>query len=330
MHGYTHAKIKDTLSALRGNVYWCMCDEMGDECETYHTHLFIYRNGPITAERIRNLFPNVHMDKCYGTCDDNQKYIAKSGDKYTRNGEHYHYVDKTNKVHDGINYSDTFESHGELPVEHQGKSNTAETILQLVADGLSNYDIVRACPSAYTRVSDIERFRQLMIEQQYQDTARMLSITYQFGAPGTGKTRYVMEKYGYRNVYRITDYDHPFDGYKGQNVILFEEFRSQIKLSELLSYIDIYPVELKCRYTNKIACYNTVYFNTNITLENQYRGVDDYSRKAFYRRINTVRMFYDGGVVEKDMQHYLSEGMKFNYTDYDLPPAQQTLEDLPF
>ena len=27
----------------------------------------------------------------------------------------------------------------------------------------------------------------------------------------------------------LTDYTHPFDGYKGQDVIIFEEFRSDLK-----------------------------------------------------------------------------------------------------
>ena len=26
-----------------------------------------------------------------------------------------------------------------------------------------------------------------------------------------------MGKYGYTNIFRVTDYDHPFDNYKGQD-----------------------------------------------------------------------------------------------------------------
>lgn len=32
-----------------------------------------------------------------------------------------------------------------------------------------------------------------------------------------------MEKYGYDNVFRITDYTHPFDNYKNQEVVIFAD-----------------------------------------------------------------------------------------------------------
>lgn len=38
-----------------------------------------------------------------------------------------------------------------------------------------------------------------------------LQVTYIFGDSGVGKTRSVMEAYGYDQVYWITDYKHPFD-----------------------------------------------------------------------------------------------------------------------
>lgn len=68
-----------------------------------------------------------------------------------------------------------------------------------------------------------------------------------------------MEKYGYGNVFRITDYTHPFDNYKNQEVVIFEEFRSSLKIQDMLNYLDDYPCELVARYNNKIACYLTAY-----------------------------------------------------------------------
>ena len=64
-----------------------------------------------------------------------------------------------------------------------------------------------------------------------------------------------MELYGYENVYHVTNYDHPFDDYRGQNVILFDEFRSSLPVADMLKYLDGYPLMLPCRYSNKVACY---------------------------------------------------------------------------
>ena len=35
-HGFDHARIKAAVFDLPSVVYWCMCDEQGDECETLH------------------------------------------------------------------------------------------------------------------------------------------------------------------------------------------------------------------------------------------------------------------------------------------------------
>lgn len=36
-HGFDHARIKAAVLDLPSVVYWCMCDEQGDECETLHS-----------------------------------------------------------------------------------------------------------------------------------------------------------------------------------------------------------------------------------------------------------------------------------------------------
>ena len=119
-----------------------------------------------------------------------------------------------------------------------------------------------------------------------------MHTVYIWGETGAGKTRSIMEQHGYSKVYRVTDYAHPFDNYKGQDVILFEEFRSSLPLAAMLNYLDGYPVELPCRYANKVAIYTKVYLVSNIPLDEQYRNIqkdEPESWKAFNRRIHEVR-----------------------------------------
>ena len=127
-------------------------------------------------------------------------------------------------------------------------------------------------------------------------------MTYISGATGTGKTRGVLEKNGYANVYRVTDYLHPFDSYNGQPVIAFDEFRSSLKIKEMLLYCDIYPIELPSRYTNKFACYNKVYIISNWALEKQYPEIqreDAESWNAFLRRIHKVVVYAKNGSAKE-------------------------------
>lgn len=71
-----------------------------------------------------------------------------------------------------------------------------------------------------------------------------MRVEYVCGVTGAGKTRGVMEKYGYDKVFRVTDYLHPWDSYKGQDVVVFEEFKSSLRIQDMLNYLDGYPLEL--------------------------------------------------------------------------------------
>ena len=298
-HGLDHSTIIEKLRTVRGkSIYWCLCDEEGDECETLHTHIFLYRSSPFTAQQINNLFPNCHRDKGYGTVQEIRDYIRKEGDKFQKDGDgSYDYVDTTGKRHKGINYIHTFEEYGKIPDEHQGKSAASELIVSLIREGASNQEIVDTVNSAYKDLEKIERVRSMYRDAKFADSWRDLQVTYIFGKTGSGKTRSVMETYGYRNVYRVTDYKHPFDNYDGQDVVIFEEFRGGLKHGDMLNYLDGYPLLLPCRYFNRQACFTKVFIITNIPPDEQYTNVDKESRMAFYRRIHKVEHRQEGGRI---------------------------------
>ena len=162
-------------------------------------------------------------------------------------------------------------------------------LYDLVKDGLSDFEIIDSNPRYIQQLDKIENVRQILRYEQFKNCFRELDVSYITGATGAGKTRSVMEKYGYQNVYRVTDYDHPFDSYKGQDVIVFEEFRSSLKIQDMLNYLDGYPCELPCRYNNKLACFTKVYIITNISFNQQYINIQAESKetwKAFCRRIH--------------------------------------------
>ncbi len=324
-HGFTHDRIIEIMSNVRGkSLYWCMCDEEGDECETLHTHVFIYRGSPFTARQIDNLFPKMHRDACYGTCAENRAYILKDGEKFHKDETGaYSYIDSNGKHHEGVNFSNTFFEVGECPDEHQGRSSASEVVLAMIKDGYSNEDIVDAVPTAYKDLEKLERTRSMYRDSRFRDSWRDLHVTYIFGKTGSGKTRSVMEQYGYLNCYRVTDYKHPFDTYDGQDVLIFEEFRGGLKHGDMLNYLDGYPLLLPCRYFNRQACFTKVFIITNIPPEEQYMNVDTESRLAFWRRIHEVKEYKaDGRIsIHAGVQAYLD---RYKWVDdcFDKPVEQ--------
>lgn len=276
-HGYDHSRIKSILTEFSGALYWCMCDEIGEQ-GTPHTHVYLATKNSVMFETLHKRFFGAHIEAAKGSHQENRDYIRKEG-KWLDDAKHE------------TNLADTFEEWGEMPPERSSRETQSEQIMAMVSSGKSNAEILREIPGAYSKLNYIEQARQTLLEEQHRNNWRTLDITYIWGETGSGKTRSVMETYGYANVYRVTDYAHPFDSYKGQDVILFDEFRSSLPLAAMLTYLDGYPVELPCRYANKVACFTKVYLISNIPLEKQYPNVqldEPTSWQAFLRRINHV------------------------------------------
>lgn len=274
-HGFTHERIKTILHELSGLLYWCMCDEIGEQ-GTPHTHIYLAFKNCVMFETLHRRFYGVHIEQANGSHQENRDYVRKDG-KWLDDAKHE------------TNLADTFEEWGELPPDKKRTESQAVQIMQMIRDGKSNAEILAECPTAYNKIAHIEQTRQTFLQECYKDKWRTLDVTYLWGESGAGKTRRVMERNGYSNVYRVTDYAHPFDGYKGQDVIIFEEFRSSLTISDMLNYLDGYPVELPCRYANKVACFTKVYIISNIPLEQQYPNVQLESPEtwtAFCRRIH--------------------------------------------
>lgn len=293
-HGITHELLTSTLKSQKSLLYYSMGDEIGQE-QTPHIHIFVaYRSG-MRFSSLKRKFPTAHIDYCNGTALENKEYVFKSGEKYHKdeNGS-YEYTDSTGKVHKGVHYDDTNEEYGELPEDRPGKRRDLDELYDLIKSGASTYEILETNPQYIDRIDKIEKVRQTLLEEKYKNTWRTLDVTYIWGVTGTGKTRSVMDRYGYENVYRVTDYDHPFDSYHGQDVIVFEEFRSSLKIDDMLKYLDGYPLEFPARYMNKQACFTKVYLISNINLKAQYPNVQKQETRtweAFIRRIHTVQIF---------------------------------------
>lgn len=286
--GFTHEVLKHLIGETKQCVYWCMSDEVGGITQTFHTHIYIACSSAVRFSVLQKRFTGAHFDVAKGTSQENKDYVFKEG-KW---------------LHDDKGETNNRESHeegGEMPVERQGKRNDLDDLYDMIKQGMDNCEILEVNPTYLMNIDKIDKARQTLRNKENKSKRRLdLSVTYIYGAPGTGKTRYVMDTYGDDKVYRITDYKHPFDEYEGEDIILFDEFRSDIPLKQMLQYLDIYSLRLPCRYANKQAEYTKVFIISNISLRDQYTDIqrcEIESWRAFLRRIHEVRIHTDDGVV---------------------------------
>ena len=289
--GLDHAAIREILYRF-SPAYFCMADEIATT-GTYHTHIFLFSPSPMRFSTVKHRFSTAHIEKAYGSAKANRAYILKEG----------HWAD-TDKAETSV--SGTFEEWGDLPAEKEEEAPEMFKLIQDLRAGKSVMEIIEDNPKLAFRIREIETLRQAILEEKYSAENRALEVTYLYGASGTGKTRGIFEKHDRKSICRITDYGGRngvrFDAYHCQDVLVLEEFHSQIPISAMLNYLDIYPLTLPARYTDRIACYTKVYITSNIPLEEQYRDIQRYQMetwRAFLRRVqNVIEYLRDGSTVQ--------------------------------
>lgn len=300
--GYTHEKIFETL---RNNFetlhYCCMADERGS---TFHTHIFVAFDSRVRFSMVQKHFPEVHIESCKGTITDNITYVKKSG-KWQDDIKH------------GTQVEGSFIEYGTPPPDSKGKLSNMTELYQMVSDGFSNAEILSINQDYILQIDKIDKVRTTLLTEKFKNFIRDdLDIIYISGETASGKTSGVLKEHGCENVYRVTDYNHPFDGYSCQPILAFDEFRSSLRISDMLNYCDIYPLELPARFSNKYACYEKVYIISNWPLERQYPEIqagDEKTWSAFLRRIKKVMIYTKEKITVYDsVDKYLKRNEEFH------------------
>lgn len=300
--GLTH----DTISHLIINNfktvdYFCMSDEKGS---TYHTHVYIHFSSRVRFSTVKKHFETAHIESAKALVSDNIDYIKKEG-KWAQS-------DKSETKIEG-----TFEEWGTRPHDSKGRRSDLSELYQLIEAGYSNSEILAINQDYILNIDKLDKLRTTLLTDKYKNEFRTeLKTVYVYGSTGTGKSRGIYQRHAAKDIYRVVSYEHPFDSYSLESVLVLEEFRSCLQLKEMLEILDIYPLELRARYCNKVAAYTTCYIISNWPLERQYQEVqknDIESWKAFLRRITEVWEYKSKGeiVVYDSVEKYLKRDSEF-------------------
>lgn len=267
-----HIKDLESSNLKRG----IFCLEVG-ESGTPHIQGFIHMKNAMTFSAVKKMLgtQRVHIEAAKGTDYEAWTYCMKDVE--------------------GKGASIVCMRGDEPSIE--GELSDWEKIAQMVKDGASNLEIIAKYPSIAIRCqSALEKYR---LEWDRQNAGwRDLEVTFITGPTGCGKTRTVMETFGYNNVFRVQTYGHTgmFDNYNGQDVLVFEEFRGKVPIEQMLNFLDGYPCELPARYANKLAKFTKVFMLTNIQFDEMYAKIQrnhPETYDAFKRRVHNVVSMWD-------------------------------------
>ena len=267
------------------------------ENETPHFKFYLEFNRALYFTQIQEKLPRgTHIEQRRSTRERAKKYCQK----------------------DDTRTSDKFYEYGNFG--SQGKRTDIDDIIECVKDGMTDSEIMQLYPNAFFHhQKKIDSIRELIRYEQFSDVERDIKVHYITGDTGGGKTWFITQKHGYKNVHIIDNYKNPWDRYKGQDVVVFEEFHGQhVMITELLRWLDIYPVGLPCRYMDKQACYTTIYITSNEPLDKLYPNVKAEKPKtwnALMRRIHNV-YYFDNPIERKKLQ----EGEPCENPHFEKPP----------
>lgn len=120
---------------------------------------------------------------------------------------------------------------------------------------------------------------------------REITTTVLWGKTGTGKTRTAFESTGSApKPYFVVMPATWWDGYEGQDSVIFDDFYGQIRLSDMLRYLDGYPLQLPVKGGFTHAQWTKVWITSNCEPSEWWKGsgVPEDAREALMRRINEV------------------------------------------
>ena len=261
--------------------------EEGGETGYVHFQCFLQTASPMRWSTLKGHltkagFKDAHLEARKGSVADCVKYCTKQD---TRIGEPVYVGDI--RMKDG-----------------QGSRTDLGEMRAKILDGYSVDDVlledVESKAAKCTKwLNELAAARD---RRAYGRQMRDLEVHYLWGAPGVGKTSYVYSRHPIEDIYRVTDYQHPFDEYDRQNVLVLDEYDSQFDWEKLLCYLDRYPLVLPARYHNHQACYTIVWLISNKPFAEQYPSISGERRFAFIRRLtDSSHMLAGGELVRESM-----------------------------
>ena len=281
-HIYNATKVYNQLRDKYENVVFCTHDKGTDK---EHYHFVIQDKNQIRKSTLLKIMPYGSIEKQNGSNKQVYEYMLHIDLKSRKN----HKIEYTSDI---ITHNiDDFDTWLKLENE-KGSRNDLIELDQLIENGATDYEIRNFNNKAYARYFNyIENTRKAINENKGSQERETMQVFYYYGDTGTGKSYTARHNHDRKDIFVVSDYKNPWDNYKGQSVVIFEEYRSNFFPTDLLQLLDVYPLELRARYKNNYACWTTVYLISNIPPQDQYPNIDQNTKKAFYRRINEIKHF---------------------------------------
>lgn len=125
-----------------------------------------------------------------------------------------------------------------------------------------------------------------------------------WGKTGTGKSRRAWEEAGWEAYPKIPSTKF-WDGYRGQENVVIDEFTGQIGIEHLLRWCDRYPVSVETKGSAAVFSAKKIWITSNIDPRQWYPNAPDSQQEALLRRLNITH--YPGNAVFEEAERVFHE-----------------------
>lgn len=160
---------------------------------------------------------HVHVEPMYGSLKSNERYCSKQSSLIQM---------------------------GDPP--QQGARNDLIALKAQILNGKSVDDIIMEEPEMYHQYGrTLDKIEDIVLRRKWR--TEMTQCDWIYGPTGVGKSHAAFDQYDPSTHYVKNLNEDWWDGYKGQPIVILNEFRGQIKFSEMLDLVDKWPKTVKRR-----------------------------------------------------------------------------------
>lgn len=293
----------ETMLQDPGYRYMCAGQEVAPTTGTRHYQGYIHWGRTVRFKQAKKVLgecfkgtgcTSVFVQPARGTAEKSRTYCSKCD------------TDTPNEV---------FVEYGKLP-DKQGSRTDLALVVQAVASGKSLEHIAMNHSDAFLKYSRSLQTLQNLTCSKPRDSAVVPTVYWLQGRTGVGKSRWAYETFGHEAYWKMND--KWWDGYTGQKVVIFDDYRPSLcTYAELLRILDRYPHRVQPKGGSMELSATTFVITTTDRPEVMWHSRTGEQMDQLLRRLTVIKeILMDGEIVLKDEKTPYVHWTKQEVRDY--------------
>ena len=248
-------KFGDVLNYLRSLKPNYLCAAKEKAPSTGHVHMHAYVQFPNARRLSIKKLLGSHLEKCFGSPEQNEAYIKKDGEI----------------------------------IAEEGTIRTCTSWSIKGIKEMSKEDREELPPQLYNIVQKINQEEEADLTPS--ECFKEVEVHWYWGESGIGKTRMAMKNIGERK-FNMVKYENGFwHGVGNAEIALYDDFRdTHMKPTELINFIDYYIHPMNIKGGSKKNIYKEIYITSIQDPEKIYSNMPEEYKRQWLRRLKSITL----------------------------------------